>query len=687
MKKCIFTLVTLMLFCGAGAFAKKDNNKNSYAFTRGQECFSNDDYSGAAEWFGREIVDNPKNGMAHFYLAMLHYAQKEYGTALNDVDKALKYLPKKDKETRSLSFYCRSNICLETGDTIGALADLGDAIGLDPSDTDLLYARGDIYYDQKKYDLADADYRKMIELEPGNVMAHMGLGRNAWDRKNYDEAERLFSYVIKLAPDYNSGYTFRGGVYMDLKKWPEAIDDLIKALAIDADEAAFVYLQDVSRGEAKDLVNTKLKLKMAKSPDTALWPYLLGVMATLHNENDAAIAYFEKAESIDANPVFLQFIAKNYAAKYDYHRALEYVENGLAMDSEDYQLMDMKADLLGLTGAFDEALAVRDLLAVALPDNADVYFSRGDLQVDMRHYDNAIEDFTLATALDPNYAAYPYLLLKRGDAYRLSGKTEQAKLDYERLLEAEKDSVLTAESFTPFAYTGLGNREKAIETIQTILANDTTDRTVVLYNAACVYARLGDKEQAMRYLRQAVEAGYPSISHIMVDYDFDLLRDLPEYRDLMKDKTVSPIQDKKVAPDKDPASADAEPVFVPFTKDSGVTKVKCEINGLPLHFVFDTGASDVTMSEVEANFMLKNDYIRPSDIVGSQRYVDANGDISEGTVVILRKVNFGGLELDNVRASVIRNQKAPLLLGQSVLGRLGKIEIDNANRRLKITRK
>jgi predicted aspartyl protease len=51
----------------------------------------------------------------------------------------------------------------------------------------------------------------------------------------------------------------------------------------------------------------------------------------------------------------------------------------------------------------------------------------------------------------------------------------------------------------------------------------------------------------------------------------------------------------------------------------------------------------------------------------------------------LRRVNFGGLELDNVRASVVRNQKAPLLLGQSVLGRLGKIEIDNTNRKLKIT--
>ena len=44
---------------------------------------------------------------------------------------------------------------------------------------------------------------------------------------------------------------------------------------------------------------------------------------------------------------------------------------------------------------------------------------------------------------------------------------------------------------------------------------------------------------------------------------------------------------------------------VPFTKESGVCKVKCDINGLPLHFVFDTGVSDVTISMVEATFIIK----------------------------------------------------------------------------------
>lgn len=65
----------------------------------------------------------------------------------------------------------------------------------------------------------------------------------------------------------------------------------------------------------------------------------------------------------------------------------------------------------------------------------------------------------------------------------------------------------------------------------------------------------------------------------------------------------------------------------------------------------------------------------------------ANGEISAGTVINLRNVNFGGLDLENVRASVVHNQTAPLLLGQSVLNRLGNIEIDNEKGVLKITYK
>lgn len=126
-------------------------------------------------------------------------------------------------------------------------------------------------------------------------------------------------------------------------------------------------------------------------------------------------------------------------------------------------------------------------------------------------------------------------------------------------------------------------------------------------------------------------------------------------------------------------------VEVPFTSANGVTKVDCTINGLPLNFIFDTGASDVTISQTEANFMFKNGYLSSKDIVGKQRYGTADGSVHVGTVFILNHINFGGLELTGVQASVVANQKAPLLLGQTVLKRLGKIEIDNERRVLKIT--
>jgi clan AA aspartic protease (TIGR02281 family) len=113
-------------------------------------------------------------------------------------------------------------------------------------------------------------------------------------------------------------------------------------------------------------------------------------------------------------------------------------------------------------------------------------------------------------------------------------------------------------------------------------------------------------------------------------------------------------------------------------------KVKCEINDLPLHFIFDTGASDVTMSSVEATFMLKNGYLCESDLSGKQYYRTADGSIAEGVKVSLRNVKFAGLTLSNVKAGIVTNQSAPLLLGQSVLERLGRIEIDNDNMLIRI---
>ncbi len=115
---------------------------------------------------------------------------------------------------------------------------------------------------------------------------------------------------------------------------------------------------------------------------------------------------------------------------------------------------------------------------------------------------------------------------------------------------------------------------------------------------------------------------------------------------------------------------------IKMEKDGGVNVIPCSINGLALKFVFDTGASTVSISSAEAIFMLKNGYLKSSDFIGEHSYSDAKGEISEGTTINLRELSFAGFTLKNVKATIVHNLKAPLLLGLSAIDKLGKIQID-----------
>lgn len=117
---------------------------------------------------------------------------------------------------------------------------------------------------------------------------------------------------------------------------------------------------------------------------------------------------------------------------------------------------------------------------------------------------------------------------------------------------------------------------------------------------------------------------------------------------------------------------------------SGTYEIPCKVNGLKLKFIFDTGASNVSISLTEALFMLKNGYLSEEDIKGKEYYSIANGEIQEGTSILIKRLEFEGLVLKDIEASIVHNLGAPLLLGQSALRKLGKIQIDYTNDTLSI---
>jgi len=673
MKKISLTII-LFLF-SIVMFSEDYKRPDSYNYTRAMEAIEKQDEHEAIEYLNKEIGENPENGYAYSWLSYIYGYQGENGLALSNVDKAIKFLPKKDTEYIVFALSTRAGIFQTLKEIDKALDDYNRAIKIDPNSSKLYKLRGQLLFEQERYDLSDKDYRKMIDIDQGDVVGYVGLGRNAYARKQYDDAIEKYNYVINLSPNYSSGYSFRAESYIAQKKYNEAIDDIIKALEIDDDEKAYYLMQEVADSAAMPLI-AKLKIQVIATPNNSHWPYYLGLVYEQNGKFKQAIGSYQSSFEKDPRSVIAKQIALCYDELADYNKAYEYINTAIEMDSTRYVYMFHKADILDHAGRIKEAIAVMDEYIQKEPRNYYGYKERGWIKDHSGDYDGALEDYTISLTLEPDYA-YGYML--RGRLYNMKGESDKANSDFNNAIK--KDTIDGGSNAAMYSYVYIGKYDDAIKILNRYLKTGDNDYN---YEAACVYSLMNKTQKSLDYLRKSLQGGYYKFVHMRRDRDLENIHKLPEFEALLKEYETK-VNEEVDDNNKGKEQYEEQVSEVPFVKEGGVYKVKCEINKLPLHLIFDTGASDVSISNVEATFMLKNNYLLPSDIVGKQNYMNANGEISEGTIVNLKNVDFGGLSLSNIKASVVKNQKAPLLLGQSVLGRLGKIEIDNQKRLIKVT--
>lgn len=671
-------ILSILVLCSSVMLADNIKRPDSYNYSRGVEAINNNNAEEALDYLNKEINEHPDNGYAFAWIALVRNYNEEFGRALTAANVAVKKIPSKDKEYKAFAYGTRAQVYLNLEDTIQALKDYSQAINIVPDDDRFYNQRAQVYYEQGKYDLADKDYLKMISLKEGDVMGYMGIGRNANAQKRYEDAIKQFDYVVKLEPNYSSAYSFRAESYIGLKKYNEAIDDVISALGIDRDRKAFYELQELADSAFEQTV-AKLKVQKIKEPNEQSWDYDLGIVYERAAKYNKAIAYYKESLEKESNIITASRISNCYDDLGDYDKALEYCNQAIALDSVKTNYLYEKANILDNAGRTQEAIKTMSDYIANTPDEPAGYYQRGWFKDHSGDIEGALEDYTMAITLQPNEA---YAYLNRGVLYRLKGENAKAESDFKQVVRL--DSIPEEADCSFYAYYYLGQKDKAIEVLNTMLDKDKKGNC---YDAACLYSVMGEKEKALSYLRQSLEDGYRRFAHIKRDRDLINIRNTEEFKVLLKEFEEKHQQEIAADADGDDSAYELKVEEIPFTKEGGVCKVKCAINGLPLHFIFDTGATDVSISSVEATFMAKNDFLSSSDIIGKQNYQTADGNITEGTIINLKDVKLGSLHLNNIKASVVRNQAAPLLLGQSVLSKLGKIEIDNTKKVLRITHK
>jgi aspartyl protease family protein len=106
------------------------------------------------------------------------------------------------------------------------------------------------------------------------------------------------------------------------------------------------------------------------------------------------------------------------------------------------------------------------------------------------------------------------------------------------------------------------------------------------------------------------------------------------------------------------------------SSDNGHFMINAKVNGQPINFLMDTGASKITLSQQDA----RNVGIDVDKLRYDVRVDTANGN-SLVAYVVLDSLQVGDIELKDIDAHVARSGLSGSLLGMNFLSRLSKYEV------------
>ena len=317
------------------------------------------------------------------------------------------------------------------------LADLNNAISLDPNSAPAYDQRGQIYVAQQKNDLALADYNKALQLDANFAPAYRDRGLLAYNDGRYDDANADFNKAVQEDPTYALGYNDLGIVAVSQGRFDDALVDYNKALQLDPNLVKAYHNRGLMYADQKqpDLALADYDKALQLDPKSAITYVYRGNLSFAAKKFDDAITDYNRA--IQADPTYVRaYTARGYdyaqqgktdQAKADNNKALQLDPNfGPAYTD------------LGILAAgaknTDEALADFNKSISVDPAYGMAYMDRGVIEYDEKRYDDALTDYNKALQLDAgNSLAY----LNRGRVYAAQSKNDQAFGDYNKSIDLD----------------------------------------------------------------------------------------------------------------------------------------------------------------------------------------------------------------------------------------------------------
>ncbi len=339
----------------------------------------------------------------------------------------------------------------------------------------------------KMYALAKAHYEQAIAADPQFAHPYVGMANTFFqlnsikinqENVTLDSVLTYCNKALQLDPSLPDAYVERAYYFLLKDQLRRAKEDLLQALALNPNHIKACL--DLSRVYVRE--NDYLKF----------FEIVNDILIREHSPESLKILY--------------PWIANGYNKFGNFEKALEYGDRWIELtrDSpEAYQARSWKIWLCKIMGRLDEALAIAE--ALYEPNDMHGLSDIGSIYLMMDNYPKAIEYFEKARALAKESGS---------DNGEFEGVLGQALY-----LNGDKEEAM------PFLNKDLSNL---------LILNEKFYPGIFNYDLAGWYAFIGERENALKYLRAEKRWFNGLPYYIDQDVRFDNLRDDPEFQEVIR---------------------------------------------------------------------------------------------------------------------------------------------------------
>ena len=448
-------------------------------------------------------------------------------------------------------------------------------------DFDFLYlALGNIYFSQNNLDKSANQFKYAAQLNPENYLPYYNLGLLSMKTDSLSQAAEYFSKAIMLNPNDAFSYYQKANTLRQLGKFEEALNLYDNAIQLSNWNFAFYNNKEITIQEINKLNPENVTFDGAQEYFKNIKQENLCVL--INNDYDK---YFYNKYLVDSNINILVDIevcwSKSQTAKDKISKFMieeeDYLGKGiiyLIINSRSIDTYEEKQNWFNLLPLMNENqldrlykilikekiklfeielkynqkekfLKIKELFIEKKEQEALIEFNKlikteqrpsylhyelGKYYLEDKQYDNAIKSFETALGLDP----------KNTDALFVLAYTNSEIKNYTKAIDAyNKLLTLKPENWSAWnnianAYAAAKDYQKANEIYIDLLDQNPDSRKTYYYNLACLSALQNKKSEAIQYLEKSLINGYDRYEHLTTDTDLDGLREMPEYKVIIK---------------------------------------------------------------------------------------------------------------------------------------------------------